>query len=72
MCAQSNAIGEFRRFASLKNVHVTIVIHPRKGDEAKTLTTSSIFGSVRASQEADNVMILQARTGDNKHLEVWN
>lgn len=71
LCAQSVAIGEFRKFASLKNVHVTVVIHPRKGDESQTLTTSSIFGTAKASQEADNVMILQSHPGIHKHLQVW-
>ena len=71
LCAQSFAIGEFRKFASLKNVHVTVVIHPRKGDESETLKTSSIFGTVKASQEADNVMILQSQPGDQKVLQVW-
>jgi hypothetical protein len=28
--AQNVAISEFRKFATSKNVHVTIVIHPRK------------------------------------------
>ena len=27
---QNNAIAEFRKFASVMNVHVTLVIHPRK------------------------------------------
>ena len=27
---QNKAIAEFRKFASLKNVHVTVVMHPRK------------------------------------------
>ena len=27
---QNKAIGEFRKFSFLKNVHVSIVMHPRK------------------------------------------
>ena len=27
---QNQAVAEFRRFASAKNVHITLVIHPRK------------------------------------------
>ncbi|KNC73737.1 hypothetical protein SARC_13706, partial [Sphaeroforma arctica JP610] len=27
---QDSAISEFRRFATEKNVHVTLVVHPRK------------------------------------------
>jgi len=37
---------------------VTLVIHPRKEREEE-LTTLSIFGSAKASQEADNVLIIQ-------------
>lgn len=70
LCAQSAAIGEFRRFASLKNVHVTVVIHPRKGSETETLTTSSIFGTAKASQEADNIIILQSQPNVQKYLQV--
>lgn len=28
--AQNQAIGELRKFASLENVHISIVMHPRK------------------------------------------
>lgn len=41
------------------NCHVTIIIHPRKERSDGELTTSSIFGSAKASQEADNVLIIQ-------------
>ncbi len=53
---------KFRKFATEKNVHITLVIHPRKEDEAFKLTTSSIFGSAKASQEADLIVILQVCT----------
>lgn len=58
MC-QDMALDKFRKFATEKNVHVTLVIHPRKEDEGHKLTTSSIFGSAKATQEADLVVILQ-------------
>lgn len=51
-------IQKFRKFATLHNVHVTLVIHPRKED-ADRLTTNSIFGGAKATQEADNVILLQ-------------
>jgi twinkle protein len=57
---QDMTISEFRRFATSHNVHVTLVIHPRKEEDYKELSMSSIFGSAKASQEADNVLILQA------------
>ncbi|GAB0096200.1 twinkle protein, mitochondrial [Sergentomyia squamirostris] len=56
---QDAIIAAFRTFATRKNCHVTLVIHPRKERDAEDLTTSSIFGSAKASQEADNVLIIQ-------------
>lgn len=58
---QDVALDKFRKFATEQNVHITLVIHPRKEDEGHKLTTSSIFGSAKATQEADLVMILQVR-----------
>ncbi|XP_006615458.2 twinkle protein, mitochondrial [Apis dorsata] len=56
---QDNIIAKFRNFATVYNCHVTMIIHPRKEHKAEELTTSSIFGSAKASQEADNVLIIQ-------------
>lgn len=56
---QDLALDKFRKFATEHNVHITLVIHPRKEDEGYKLTTSSIFGSAKATQEADLVVILQ-------------
>jgi len=56
--AQDVAISRFRRFATEHNVHVTLVIHPRKTDEP-LLSTTSVFGNAKATQEADNVIMLQ-------------
>eukprot|EP00903_Cladosiphon_okamuranus_P009922 g9419.t1 len=67
--AQDLALDKFRKFATEKNVHITLVIHPRKEDEGHKLTTSSIFGSAKATQEADLVVILQNQKG-RKSLEV--
>ena len=47
-----------RKFATSHNCHVTLVIHPRKEDE-DLLTANSIFGGAKATQEADNVLLLQ-------------
>jgi hypothetical protein len=58
---QDEIIQKLRKLATDKNVHITLVIHPKKTDEA--LTISSIFGSAKASQEADNVFILQSLKG---------
>jgi twinkle protein len=58
---QDDAISKFRAMATNKNIHVTLVIHPKKVDENQDLHISSVFGSAKATQEADNVMIMQMR-----------
>ena len=40
-------------------MHVTLVVHPRKEPETAPLSLSSVFGTAKATQEADNVLILQ-------------
>ncbi len=66
---QDAAIETFRKFATERNVHVTLVVHPRQEDEGVKLGIDSLFGSARATQEADNVLILQA-DGRRKYIEV--
>ncbi|BFZ19127.1 hypothetical protein BsWGS_22166 [Bradybaena similaris] len=56
---QDSFIASFRKFATNMNCHVTLVIHPRKEKESEDLTTASVFGTAKATQEADNVLILQ-------------
>lgn len=58
---QDHVIGAFRKFATSSSCHVTLIIHPRKEDDDRDLQTASIFGSAKASQEADNVLILQEK-----------
>ncbi|XP_010155190.1 PREDICTED: twinkle protein, mitochondrial-like, partial [Eurypyga helias] len=74
LAAQDYIVGAFRKFATDHTCHITLVIHPRKEDDEKELQTASIFGSAKASQEADNVLILQDRklvTGPGKrYLQV--
>lgn len=69
---QDIAIEKFRKFATSKNVHVTLVVHPRKEDEGVKLGMSSVYGSAKATQEADNVLILQkdANNENRKFVEV--
>ena len=67
--AQERAIHAFRKFATTQNTHVTLVIHPRKEPEDQPLNISSVFGTAKATQEADNVLILQNENGQKK-LEV--
>uniref|UniRef100_A0A4W3GV35 Twinkle protein, mitochondrial-like n=1 Tax=Callorhinchus milii TaxID=7868 RepID=A0A4W3GV35_CALMI len=45
--AQDFMIGTFRKFATVNNCHVTLVIHPRKEDDEKELQTASIFGTAK-------------------------
>jgi twinkle protein len=56
---QDIMINLFRRFATNFNCHITLVIHPRKEENNEPLRTASIFGTAKASQEADNIIILQ-------------
>lgn len=63
---QDTALDKFRKFASQKNVHLTLVIHPRKEQEDVDLTLTSVFGTAKATQEADNVLILQRTRGKSK------
>ncbi|TMW66541.1 hypothetical protein Poli38472_004306 [Pythium oligandrum] len=63
---QDAALDKFRKFASQKNVHLTLVIHPRKEQEDVDLTLTSVFGTAKATQEADNVLILQRTRGQTK------
>lgn len=58
---QDEIIQKMRKFATEKNIHLSLVIHPKKTDEA--LKISSIFGTAKASQEADNIYIIQAYKG---------
>ena len=69
---QDIAIEKFRKFATSKNVHVTLVVHPRKEEEGMKLGMSSVYGSAKATQEADNVLILQkdANNENRKFVEV--
>jgi twinkle protein len=64
-----DAIERFRRFASEQETHISLVIHPRKQAEHVSLHMSDVFGSAKAIQEADNVIILQS-SGEHRTLEV--
>ena len=43
----------------LDQVNIILVVHPRKEDEDANLNLASVFGSAKATQEADLVLILQ-------------
>ena len=63
-------IGQLREFASKRNVHVTLVVHPRKEDDGVTLGMNSISGTAKATQEADTVLILQNLAERGRLIEV--
>ena len=48
-----------RQLATKYNVHIFLVVHPKKVEDDSQLNASSIFGSSKITQEADNVFILQ-------------
>uniref|UniRef100_A0A915IZR4 SF4 helicase domain-containing protein n=1 Tax=Romanomermis culicivorax TaxID=13658 RepID=A0A915IZR4_ROMCU len=56
---QDLIFSEFRELASKLNVHVTLVVHPRKEMDGADLHANSLYGGVKASQEADNIFIIQ-------------
>lgn len=58
---QDKVVAQLRALATNRNIHITLVIHPRKSDEVSDLTISSVFGGAKATQEADNIFILQNR-----------
>lgn len=71
---QDAVIGECRKFATKHNCHITLVIHPRKEQFNEDLTNMSVFGGGKATQEADNILILQMKWLDSnrfvKNLQV--
>jgi twinkle protein len=62
-------ISEIRLIATTTNTHVTVVIHPRKEADNTPLSIASIQGTPKATQEADNIIILQ-KTEQHRYLEV--
>ncbi|GBG31753.1 Twinkle protein, mitochondrial [Hondaea fermentalgiana] len=68
--SMDSAIGHFRQIATQKRCHVTVVIHPRKEKEGDMLSLQSFSGTGKATQEADNVWILQKDKEGMKSLDV--
>ncbi|KAI8869739.1 P-loop containing nucleoside triphosphate hydrolase protein, partial [Ramicandelaber brevisporus] len=57
---QDDAIAKLRKLATEKDIHVTLVVHPRKSQDAnEPLDIHSVFGSAKVTQEADNVIFIQ-------------
>ncbi|KAI8083089.1 P-loop containing nucleoside triphosphate hydrolase protein [Halteromyces radiatus] len=67
---QDYAVHQLRRFATKQNVHISLVVHPRK-DPGEQMDINSVFGSAKVTQEADNVIILQKHgLGGLQYLDV--
>lgn len=58
---QDKLISRLRKIATEYNVHVALVIHPRKTLANEDLQIASIYGTSKAAQEADNIWIVQSR-----------
>merc|ERR1719341_878522 len=69
---QDVAIERFRKFATLHNCHVTLVIHPRKDAEGEMLSVHSVYGGGKATQEADNVLLLQEEQSEDSFFKKKN
>ncbi|KAI6174008.1 SF4 helicase domain-containing protein [Aphelenchoides besseyi] len=62
---QDRFIGRLRRMANDLGVHITVVVHTRKIPDGEDLELQHIGGSVRITQEADNVLAIQRRRDSN-------
>jgi hypothetical protein len=56
---QDRVISKLRQLATKYNVHIFLVVHPKKVEDDTKLTSGSIYGTSKVTQEADNVFILQ-------------
>jgi len=56
---QERLVSELRKLATELNIHIALIIHPKKldADDSK-LSIGSIFGTAKVTQEADNVYII--------------
>ena len=60
---QDSLMAKLREISIKFNVHVAIVIHPKKTEEGEDIGIHSIYGTSKATQEADNIWIIQYRDG---------
>jgi len=71
---QDAVFSRFRQLATVKNIHVTMVIHPRKfaqPDIDQELSVHSLYGGGKASQEADNILLIQTRRNNQDHFSKY-
>lgn len=63
------AVACLRAFCNHYPVHIVLVVHPRKELDDTPLGIASVSGTAKATQEADNVVILQ-KLGEKRFLDV--
>mmetsp|Transcript_28566 Transcript_28566/g.38092 ORF Transcript_28566/g.38092 Transcript_28566/m.38092 type:complete len:119 (-) Transcript_28566:84-440(-) len=60
---QDKVVATLRNLSTKHNVHIFLVVHPKKVEDDCNLNSSSIYGTSKITQEADNVFILQKDHG---------
>ena len=65
---QDIVVSKLRQLATNHNVHIFLVVHPKKVEDDRYLNSSSIYGSSKITQEADNVFILQKSADDTPNF----
>ena len=54
-------MARLRKIATDYKIHLVVVIHPRKTEDSEDISIHSIYGTSKATQEADNIWIIQNR-----------
>ena len=67
---QDKVVSQLRRLATKHSVHIFLVVHPKKVEDDHHLNSSSIYGSSKITQEADNVFILQKQQEDTPNFRI--
>lgn len=65
---QDLVASKLRKLATDLNVHIAVIIHPKKVEDDNNLNVGSIFGTAKISQEADSIMILQKNNMPNYRI----
>ena len=58
---QDKVMARLRKLSTDYKIHIVVVIHPRKTEETEDIQIHSIYGTSKATQEADNIWIVQNR-----------
>ena len=56
-------MSQLRSIATTFNVHIAVVIHPRKTEDSEDIGIHSIYGTSKATHQADNIWVIQNRDG---------